>query len=235
MLKPIIVFLLIFTGIFISVKAQTYSIKSFEGYDAKINLYYKPESGILSIGYLQDTISINDYLSVDTAIVLDKIFLLINYAKRAGSNEDAVNQILLYVLNGKLCQALHVNSLWNYDLRPSKYSLFKLGLKLSGHDVSTYKLTVNIHNEKRSARNPKSNYSYNKIKSLSFDKTKKIFYNSYEYVIGNYTFHNLNNKNSGKKYLESDVPVVNLGKDKYYYINGDWYTKDKTEFYSMLL
>lgn len=232
---------LLFIGFYFtfnSAKAQSYKIESFEGTAANIKLYYKPLSGMLTISYLRDTFLINDYMSVDTVKVLNKVFLQINYVKRAGSNEDAINQLLLYVSNGKLCQALHVNSLTTYDRRPNEYSLFKLGVTLGGHNVETYKLTLNIHNEKSSKQSPKSNYKYNKIEILAFDKKSKIFYNSYEYIIGDYTFHNLI-KGGGvsrvKGSLKNDVPVVKIEKDKYYYINGNWYTKDKSDFYSMLL
>src|ERR1700744_1149977 len=111
MLKKIIFSVLI--GIYIIIgyaKAQSYNIQSFEGNVASINMSYKPGSGILSISYLQDTLLINDYMSIDKVTVMGKQFLQISYVKRAGSNEDAMNQLILYTSNGKLHQALHVNS-----------------------------------------------------------------------------------------------------------------------------
>lgn len=81
-------------------KAQSYKIKSFEGNKANINLCYKPSSGMLTISYLRHTLLINDYMSIDTVSVLNKVFLQITYVKRAGSNEDALNQLLLYVSKG---------------------------------------------------------------------------------------------------------------------------------------
>lgn len=230
--------ILLFIGLYFTIntaKAQSYKIESFEGTAANIKLYYKPSSGMLTISYLQDTFLINDYMSVDTVKVLNKVFLQINYVKRAGSNEDTMNQLLLYVSNGKLCQALHVNSLTTYDMRPNEYSLFKLGVTLGGHNVETYKLTLNIHNEKSSKQSPKSNYKYNKIEILAFDKKNKAFYSNHEPIMGSFAFHNLNDRSSRKKYVKNDVPVVKIEKDKYYFINGNWYTKDKSDFYSMLL
>jgi len=221
-----------------AVKAQSYSIESFEGNKVKINLYYKPASGMLTISYSKDTLLVNNYMSVDEVKVLDKVFLQINYVKRAGSNQDFMKQLLLYVHNGKLYQALHANTLRTYDIRPSEYSLFKLKVLLTGHDADTYKLTLHVHNEHSISSNPKSNYNYNKVVFLTFDKKSKIFYNAYEHIIGDYTFHNLINDggvSSVKGNLKNDVPVVKIEKDKYYYINGDWYTKDKSDFYSMLL
>ncbi|WP_316837035.1 hypothetical protein [Pedobacter nutrimenti] len=177
-------------------------------------------------------------MSVDTVKVLNKVFLQINYIKRAGSNEDAMNQLLLYVYNGKLCQALHVNTLRSYDIRPNEYSLFKLKVLLKGHDANTYRLTLHAHNEHSISSIPMSNYNYNKVGFLAFDKKNKVFYNSYEHIIGDYKFHNLINSggiSSVKGSLKNDVPVVKIEKDNYYYINGNWYTKEKSDFYSMLL
>lgn len=234
MIKNTIVLLLISLYVAVSsAKAQSYKIESFEGNKANINLYYKPSSGTLTISYLRDTLLINNYMSVDTVNVLNKVFLQINYVKRAGSNEDAMNQLILYVSNGKLCQALHVNSLTTYDMRPNEYSLFKIRMILGGHDVNTYKLSLSIHNEKSSKRSPKLNYKYNKTGFLAFDKKNKVFYSNYEPTMGYYTFHNLND--NSKKHIKSDIPVVKIETDKYYYINGNWYTKDKSDFYSMLL
>lgn len=216
-------------------RAQSYTIESFEGNKANVNLYYKPASGMLSICYLLDTLRIDDYMSVDYVKVLDKVFLQINYVKRGGSNEGFRNQILLYVSNGRLGQALHVSSYSNYDLRPAEYSLFKLRATLTGVDADSYKLTLQIHNENRSERRPKSNYSYDKTKFLSFDKKSKCFYSNYEHVAGSYTLHDLKNYSGEKRYLKNDVPVVIIEKDKYYYLNGDWFSQDKDHFYSMSL
>lgn len=244
MIKKRIVPLLI--GIYFAItpgKAQSYTVESFDGNKARINLFYKPASGVLSISYLQDTLMINDYMSVENVKVLNKIFLQINYVKRAGTNEDFMNQLLLYVHNGKLCQALHVNSLTTHDMRnishaknqPNEYSLFKLRVTLIGHNEGSYKLTLRIHNEDSSDRNPKSNFNYDKTAFLTFDKKSKVFYSDYEHMSGNHTFHNLNDKGGVKEYLEDDFPVVKIEKNKYYYRKGNWYTKDKNDFYSMLL
>lgn len=216
-------------------KAQSFNIKSFEGENSKVTLYYKPASGMLSISYLKDTLLINNYMSVEHVKVLNKVFLQIEYVKRAGSNQDFMKLLLLYVRNGKLYQALHVNSLRTYDIRPSEYSSFKLRTTLIGGNIETCKLRLNIHNENSSDLTPKSNYNYDKINILAFGKKDKAFYGNIETISGSYTFHNLNNSNTIKKYLKREVSVVKIEKDKYYYINGNWYTRDKSDFYSMLL
>ncbi|MFC1224437.1 hypothetical protein ACFE6N_11550 [Pedobacter sp. BG31] len=214
--------------------AQSYGLESFEGKKVKINLFYAPSSGILTTSYLQDSIFINDYMSINTIHVLNKVFLQIEYVKRAGSNEDAMNKIILYVSNGRLRQALHINSLTTYDMRPIEYSLFKVGVKLSGYNMNTYRLNLNIHNEKSVENNFKSNYKFNKTAFLNFDKKNRVFLSYLEPITGYYTFHDSNNNNN-KSNFKGNVPVVKIEKDKYYYIKGNWYTKNKNDFYSMSL
>lgn len=216
-------------------KGQSYQIQTFEGKNANIRLLYKPGTGILSIGYLHDSIFINNYVSVNRVKVLNNVFLEIDYAKRAGSNEDASNKLLLYVRNGKLHQPLHIASFTSYDMRPNEYSLFKLKGTLLGQNIKTYKLKLNIHSENSSADKPKANYKYDKIKCLSYDQKIGVFYNRYEHVEGTYAFHNLDNKKDQKIYIKNNIPIIIIEKDKYYYLNGEWFTKEKNNFYSFML
>jgi hypothetical protein len=223
--------------------AQSYNIESFDEKKESIKLYYKPASGTLTINCLGDTLIIDNYLAVDSVKVLNKVFLQINYAKRGGSNEGFGNQLLLHIAKGKLCQTLHVNAYTNYDLRntghikgsPNEYYLFKLKAKLTGLNIDTYKLRLNIHNEQKSDTNRKLNHNYNRIELLSFDRKREVFFSTYEHLMGNYLFHQSKDNAGKKKYKEMDVPVVNIEKDHYYFIDGEWYTKEKGNFYSMAL
>lgn len=229
------IFILLTTLASVFAKAQTYEIDSFEGKKSKINLSYQPASGRLTISYLKDTLVVNNYMSIDDVKVQNKKLLQISYVKRAGSNQDAMNQLWLCISNGQLKQALHINSLIMYDLRPSEYSLYKLGLTLSGTTTDSYQLKLNLHREETSKDNPKSNKKYDQSSHLLFDKQHKVFYSNYENITGTYTFHNLDYKGNGKKALKLTTPVITIEKDKYYYINGNWYTREKNSFYSMLL
>jgi hypothetical protein len=222
--------------------AQSYSIKSLDGKEEKIKLYYAPASGMLTISCLRNTLMIDNYLAVDSVKVLNKIFLQINYAKRGGSNEGFGNQLLLHINKGKLCQTLHVNSYTNYDFRntrhvkgsPNEYYLFKLIATLTGNNKDNYKLRLTIHNEQKSDTNRTLNHNYNRTEFLAFDKKREVFFSAYEYLKGYYLFHqSKEDKGGDKKYKEMDVPVVNIEKDHYYFIDGDWYTKGKENFYSI--
>jgi len=221
--------------------AQSYTIESFDGKKENIKLYYESASGILTISCLGDTLVIDNYLAADSVKVLNKKFLQINYAKRGGSNEGFGNLLLLHIAQEKLCQTLHVNAYTNYDFRNvshmkgslNEYYLFKVKSTLTGNNNDTYKLKLNIHNEQRSDTNRKLNHNYNRIELLSFDKKREVFFSAYEHLNGYYMFHQSKDNGEEKKYKEMDVPVVTIEKDHYYFIEGEWYTKENDNFYSM--
>jgi hypothetical protein len=241
--KAILLFLISLYYAINFANAQSYNIESFDGKKESIKLYYKPASGMLIITCLGDTLAIDNYWAVDTAKVLDKKFLQINYAKRGGSNEGFGNELLLHINKGKLFQTLHVNSYTNYDFRNTthtkgslnEYYLFKLSTALTGHNVDVYKLKVNIHNEQKSHTNRKLNHNYNRIELLSFDKKCEVFFSSYKHLRGYYIFHQSKDNDGEKKYKAMDVPVVIIEKNQYYYIDGEWFTKENESFYSMSL
>ncbi|WP_431209671.1 hypothetical protein ACQ86N_26450 [Puia sp. P3] len=228
------------------VKGQSYNIKSLEGRPATINFHYIPATdssdGSFFINFLKDTLYLYDYLAIDTVKLLNEAFLDIEYARRGGSNEGFSKQLLLCVSEGKLCPALHVDSYTNWDNRnayqlknASEYLLFKLGVTLSGNNSDSYKLKLNIHNEYSGHLKSKANYKYDRTKFLLFDKQSKAFYSGYEQLTGDYTFCDLKEKIKLKKYIKSKIPVVEIEKEKYYFINGNWYIRDKSNFFSMKL
>lgn len=208
--------------------AQVYTIESPDGARENITLYYKPASGALTISHQRDTLLIKDFSSVDTVEVLGGRFLKISYTKRGGSNEGFGSQLILSVFQVRLCQSLHIDTYMNFDIRPKEYSLFRATTTLTGKKAETYRLLLNIHKER-------NNFSYNSTKTLAFDNKDNIFYNTHEKLSGYYRFHDSDKDAIQKRYLAKDVPVVTIGKDKYYYIDRDWYTKDKSNFYSMML
>jgi len=67
----------------VSINAQMYSIESFQKVAGKVNLYYKPFSGILAISYESDTLFIENYLSTYETKVINKNFLMVTYNKLA--------------------------------------------------------------------------------------------------------------------------------------------------------
>ncbi|HUB62441.1 MAG TPA: hypothetical protein VL978_17125 [Puia sp.] len=192
--------------------AQSYTLKSFEGTKENITLSYKPGSEILTVSHSKDTLFIHDYWATDSVVILDEVFLQINYSNRMGSNEGSGRQLWLSISGGKLCQALCVESFFEFDMRPREYSLSKIRTTLSGYDANTYKLTLHIHDEHRSRQNKKLNWNHNKTTILSFDKRKRIFYSRYE----------------------NGIALITIGSEKYYYFKENWCYKDNHMYYPYL-
>jgi len=218
-------------------KGQSYTVTSLAGKKSKISLYYKPASGTLRVSHLKDTLYITNYMSLEHVRLMNNVFLSIEYVKRVGSNQDAMRLLFLYIQNGKLCQALHVNSLKIYDLRPSEYESFRLKSTLIGANAESYKLQLNIHDEKNSKLATEPNYKYDKTNILAFDNKNYTFYNGLETLAGTYTLNesdaNGEVKKISKKYVKKVVPTIKIRDDKYYNIDHKWYTKAKTDFYAM--
>lgn len=237
MKKKIFVLFVTLSFIINTGKGQSYALTSLEGRKSKINLYYKPASGTLRISHMKDTLYISNYMCLEHVRLLNNVFLSIEYVKRIGSNQDAMNLVFLYIQDGKLRQALHVHSLKIYDLRPSEYESFRLKSTLIGTNAESYKLQLNIHDEKNSESATELNYKYDKTDILAFDKKNYTFYNRLETIAGIYTLYqsdaNGQMKKIAKKYLQKVVPTIKIREYKYYNIDHKWYTKAKTDFYAM--
>ncbi len=200
--------------------AQTYSLRSFEGTKVQVKLSYKPSIGTLAITCIKDTMYLVDYMDIDNIKIVSGKFLQITYAKRAGSNEDLMNILLLCVDHSKLVQAVHFKSFFEYDMRNidhikgnlSEYQLFKLSLQLTGSSKSNYKLNVNIHDESSSERTPRSNHNYNKQIVLNFDLKQNIFYNANENISKSFTIYDPKTQDQIIQAVNGIIPVITISK-----------------------
>jgi len=202
--QPIIYLAILFSALVQPVAAQTYTIRSFEGIQVDVNFYYRPGSEKLVISCLQDTLVLDDYWAMDTVKILDRVFLQLNYSRRGGSNEGFGSLILLYFSNGRLGEALNIESYSNWDMRPANYLLFTVDAQLTGHDVDSYQLKLTIHDERRSKLQPRLDNRLDKVENLSFDKRSRCFYSHLDPLRG------------------VTVPVVTILKNTYSYVNGHW-------------
>lgn len=224
--------------LFSIVNAQTFQLQSFDGTKVKVQLAYNPALGTLAIACAKDTIYLVDYMDLDDVKILNDRFLQVSYAKRAGSNEGLANTLLLSVDHNKLIQGIHIKSFSEYDMRNldhikgslSEYQLFKVKTQLLGHDKTTYKLNLNIHDESNSERLPKTNHNYNTQLILNFDPKKNIFYDTHQTIAKTFMVYNPKNQRTTKQYLNGKVPVITIGKSSYYYINGEWYEKGDNNY-----
>jgi hypothetical protein len=230
--KKIVFALMVIMQLVIStVTAQTFQIQSLQGKPVAITLHHQPASEKLLITSLNDSIQLKNFWSLDTIIIQDNKFLKIEYDVRVGSNNGSINQVWLFADHGQLKQALYIESFREYDYRPYDYRRFKVSTKLSGGSVKDYRLTLNI--KKLNQKSGRTISNINKTDHLRFDIKAGCFYNDSILLKGKYTFRRINSKLKGQRFLSQTVPVVNILKNKYYFISNNWYTRYKGTFYAM--
>jgi hypothetical protein len=211
--------------------AQTYQMQAFDGAPSHVRVVQRPSSQGLAISCLRDTLILSDCWALDQVKVLNKQFLQITYAIRAGSNQGLGKTLLLSVNQGKLHQALKVESYRNYDRRnlahipgnTDEYELFQVKTQLLGTTPKTYKLKLTIHDESRSQTTRAANHLSRKQLVLRFDASHQFFYTRQEKVTPR--IHVLDPKTDRVIALrEKDlVPVIALPTSAYYFIKGEWF------------
>jgi hypothetical protein len=222
------------TGFFSSKAcAQTYQLRSFDGEATQVRVVTHLSPQGLVISCLQDTMLLNDCWAIDQVKVLNKQFLQLTYAIRAGSNEGLRNTLLLCVNQRKLQQALKVKSYANYDMRnlahlpgnPDEYKLFQVQTQLLGTTSKTYRVKLTIHDESRSQTTPATSHLTTKQVLLSFDASRQLFYTNQEKVTPH--IHVWDPKTNRVIALRDKdlVPVIALPTSAYYFIKGGWFAQ----------
>jgi hypothetical protein len=212
-------------------KSQVYSLRSLNGDAVLFKVSSNDEKSILSISYSKDTVYLGDVEYIKIAKVLSDNFLMVVYGIRAGSGLTSIRMILLSASNGKICQSLNITSLFKeefLDFRRYVTSPMKVEVKrIYKVDISlisqNYKLSAKIHDERKSVHDPKSNYNDDGVANLKFDRNQNIFYSSHEQISQYFTIFDPKTQEEIGQYIKGTLPVVKLGKYKYYYINRAWY------------
>ncbi|WP_419700277.1 hypothetical protein [Mucilaginibacter sp. NFX135] len=190
----------------------------------------------LVITSLNDRIIIDDFIGFSEEIfILKESFLSVHYTVRSGSNQSREHLLLLCINNNKLYEALHAISLSTYDVvnvydkKADSLKLFdehgKYGLstKLICIDKDHYKLSVNIQDESKSKRDPKTDHNYNKLTNLNFDMNRGVFYSTFKDISKYFTIYDPKARKEIRQYIMGRYPAIELGKNNYYYINNGWY------------
>lgn len=211
--------------------AQTFSILSIQGETVPIKLYHPPAIEKLLIISSKDTITLNNFWSLDTATVQSKVFLKIVYAVRVGSNNGSENQLWLLVDSGRVKQALHIKSFLESDYGPDDYSCLTVNTTLVRKNPTNYQLMLNLKSGKQ--KSGKRVFDVSKMSRLNFTLKSGYFYNSFTLLKGKYSLKPVNHKTSKQRFLNQKVPTVKILDDKYYFIKGNWYSKYKGIFYAM--
>jgi hypothetical protein len=231
MIRAILLWALLLPIVISHTNAQTLKILSMQGKPAFIKLNHPSATETLLITSSKDTIALNNFWSLDTVMAQGKIFLKIDYAVRVGSNNGSGNQLWLFVDNGRLKQALHINSFHESDYRPTDYSRFKTNTSLAGDSATNYRLILKLKNEERHLG--KAPFEIDKAHQLTFSLKSGCFYDELIQFRGEYIFNAIKSKKNESRLINQTVPVVNILKDTYYFINGNWYTRYKGIFYTM--
>ena len=217
---------------------QAFNIRSFDGPVRKIYLVSDYTKDALTISCLKDTLHVKDFTTIVGEIsILKNNFLKVSYKTRGGSGIHVQHTIILCVDNNRLYQALHVTSLGNEEFidysKPvdtanlvDEKSVYEVKLSLIGNSVPTYKLNLNIHNEKWSKHNSSTNHIYNKTAILKFDKDLKIFYNTDKNISHDFTIYDPKTGSESKQFIFGRYPAIILDSYSYYYIKGEWFEKN---------
>ncbi|HVV55198.1 MAG TPA: hypothetical protein VHC47_07740 [Mucilaginibacter sp.] len=213
--------------------AKTLVVQSLDGKNQEIHIMPDYSNNKLRMSCLKDTITDFDFWGVPVeTTVLNKQFIEIKYAVRGGSNIGLRNVIILCIYDNKLCDALHFRSLatWESGGEDENYNV-KI-ISLSGTIKEGFKLILAIHDHVKSKSDPQTNFDYNDQSTLHFDHQKHVFYSIKEYVFNCYEVtSNPKTGKSHKQKIKGDFPIALLGKERYYFINNNWYESAPNELY----
>jgi hypothetical protein len=198
------------------------NIVSIDGKNQIVTMIPDYENHALKVTCLKDNITIPDFWGVPPETrLLNKNFIEIKYAIRGGSNLGLGNTLILCVNNGHLYEAMHVLEYVNSETGDEKQH-YIIKLNLTGSSPANYRLNAHVHDDLNSIRDPETNYVYNNESLLAFDTRQNVFYSVRE----NLYDHFITAKNKTKQKVAGTFPMILLGKETYYFINGRWYTSE---------
>ena len=212
----------------LSYEVMTYAIQTFDSVSEKVTIFEKPFGHKLTIKCAHDRLTIGDFYCLTKVHFFRTDLLEIVYSPRGGSDQGYDNVLILGIDKGKFCIAMHAQSVNEYSI-PDEYGLYELRLKPSGGTLPDFQLAVSIHEILKSGTKPSKNYDRRHGYVLKFDVKKRIFYNGVQHLNAIYKFDD--NASGKDKLLAGDYPVIDLGKDVYYFIGNLWYERsnDKPE------
>jgi len=198
------------------------NILSIDGKSRQVKIIPDYANHVLKMICLKDIITIDDFWGVPPEItLLNKSFVEIKYAIRGGSNLGLGNTLILCVNNSHLFEAMHVLKYVNSESGDEKQR-YNINLIVTGSSAGNYKLNVHVRDDLNSKRYPEINYIYNNESVLAFDAKQNVFYSVKENLYN----HFITTKNKTKQKVAGNFPMIILGKETYYFINGRWYNAE---------
>lgn len=198
---------------------KTYNIVSIDGKNQKVTIIPDYGHHVLKITSLKQTISIPDFWGVppDTRL-LNKNFIEIKYAVRGGSDLGLGNTLIICVNGTHLFEAMHILGYVNSEtMGENEHYKVTLTRNNAGNKVNAH-----VHDDVNSKRYPETNYVYDNNTVLAFDARQNVFYSVKENLFDHFIIA----KNKTKQKVSGRFPMLILGKETYYFINGRWYTGD---------
>lgn len=198
------------------------NILSIDGKKQQVKIIPDYANHMLKMICMKDIITIDDFWGVPPEIkLLNKSFIEIKYAVRGGSGLGLGNTLILCVNSSHLFEAMHVLKYVNSESGDEKQH-YDINLIVTGSDASNYKLNMHVHDDLSSKRDPETNYIYNNESVLAFDSKQNAFYSVKE----NLYDHFIITKSKNKQKVAGTFPMIILGKETYYFINGRWYNAE---------
>jgi len=205
-------------------------IQSLEGKGQTIHIMPDYYNNVLKISCLKDTIVVN---AAPTEIhIIDRKFAMISYDVRGGSNLGLGNLLLLCVSQNKLFEAMHVLKYVNSETGDEKETYNLKAVLFSTHKKA-YQLNVDIADKAWWRYHPEMDYKYYNRSVLNFDVKRKVFYSLKEDIYDGFVVTDAPKGKSHKQKLAGNYPVIILGKEDYYFINGEWCEKDDNNEYAV--
>ncbi|WP_091211249.1 hypothetical protein [Mucilaginibacter gossypiicola] len=219
------------------VRAQVFKVESFDGTRGEIKVKPIDSHGILKILYLKNVINVSDVNYIKSAKRLNKHFIKVVYAVRAGVGMELLHTLILSIDTKKLYQSMHITSFFEENFidfsKPvdtanmvDVHSIYNVSLAFFDSRHQGGKVKIKIHDERSSKHNTGDDFKRDTALVLNFDVNRHIFYDSLKSISQNFTVYNAKTNNESKKYISGTYPSMHFSQNVYYYIKGEWYERD---------
>lgn len=219
------------------VRAQVFKVQSFDGVSGEVKVMPLNSRGVLKILYLTDGINMRDVNYIKSTELLNKHFIKVVYAVRAGVGMELLHTLVLSIGTKKLYQSMHITSFFEENFIDfSKqvdtanivdvHSIYNVNLAFLDNGHQGGKVKVKIHDERSSKHNTGDDFKNDTDCVLNFDVERHIFYDSLKSISQHFTVYDAKTRKEARQYINGTYPAIHLGRSVCYYIKGEWYEKD---------
>lgn len=220
--------------------SENYPVKDLA--DGSINVVTMSEDlgkGIVTFFTNRSVFKFSDVRGVTFVKVFSDAFLQVDFAIRGGSGERIRRSVLMCISQGEIYKTLDILS-ENNSILSEVYNKTADSLKLFNEtDVYSVKLSVEQTSEglykcilketirTDSKHDPSRNFAYDALYDLKFDAHGFFFYNVLKPFDESFFVYSTTLRRAVTKSSGGNVPCVQLYRDLYLHIDGDWCTEQK--------